>query len=175
MHQFAELIDGCAALTLTTINERSDRVMDALKTSASTVHVKNLQTFQLTKVVVAVGMFSIFEALLQERLSCEDGFSTARECLKAAGEADLGKRFSQYASAINVLKHGRGRSYDALLADIDTLPFRLKRPGENFFFEGDVSEVSTLVEVDDQFVSACADVIRDVALVIGRLRPDAIL
>ena len=175
MHQFSELIDGCAAFTLATICERRDRVIEALKTSASTGLVKSLQTFQLTKVVLAVGMFSIFEALLQDRLACDDGFAAARDCLKAEGESDLGKRFSQYASAINVLKHGRGRSYDALLAEIDALPFRLKRPNEPFFFEGDVSEVSTLIEVDNKFVSACADVIRDVARVIGKNRPEVFL
>jgi len=75
--------------------------------------------------------------------------------------------------AINALKHGRGRSYDALLAEND-LPFLIKRPDENFFTEGDVSEVSILIQVDDQFVLGCAEVIQDVSSVIARVRPGAL-
>lgn len=62
-----------------------------------------------------------------------------------------------------MLKHGRGPSYETLAAKARTLPFRLKLPDEAFFFEGDVSEVSTLVKVDDQFVRNCTDVIRAVS------------
>jgi len=36
-------------------------------------------------------------------------------------------------------------------------------PGENFFDEGDVSEVSTLIEVDDKFVLNCAELIEQVS------------
>ena len=78
-------------------------------------------------------------------------------------------------SGINVLKHGRGRSYDALVVKADRLPFRVKRPGEAFFFEGDVSEVATLIEVDDAFVLGCADVIRRVAERVQKARPEVFL
>jgi hypothetical protein len=64
-----------------------------------------------------------------------------------------------------VLKHGRGRSYDALVKKASALPFRVKRPGESFFCEGDIAEVSTLVEVDDAFLLSCAEIIREVSLV----------
>ena len=70
---------------------------------------------------------------------------------------------SKATMAINALKHGRGASYDALVTKADSLPFRIKRPGQHFYDEGDVSEVSTLVQVDDKFVLGCADVIRDVS------------
>ena len=60
--------------------------------------------------------------------------------------------FDQFAAAVNVLKHGRGRSYDWLLSMRETLPFFLKGRDQHFFFEGDVSEPDTLVLVDDAFV-----------------------
>jgi hypothetical protein len=88
--------------------------------------------------------------------------------LEREGEVDLGKRFSLFVYAINVLKHGRGRSYDALVAMGTDLPFRIKHPGEDFFFEGDVSEVATLVEVDDRFVRECTDLIAQVTGVINK-------
>jgi hypothetical protein len=69
---------------------------------------------------------------------------------------------------VNVLKHGRGRSYDALVAEAVTLPFRVKLPEEAFFNEGDVSEVSALIEVDDRFVLLCADVINQVSIVLNK-------
>jgi hypothetical protein len=74
------------------------------------------------------------------------------EILEHEGETALKDSFVDLQLAINVLKHGRGRSYDALVAKSDRLPFRIKRPGEAFFFEGDVSEIATLIEVDDAFV-----------------------
>jgi hypothetical protein len=48
----------------------------------------------------------------------------------------------------------------------------VKLPTEDFFFEGDVSEISTLVEVNDVFVQDCADVIRAVSLIMRRVEPN---
>jgi hypothetical protein len=163
MHQYTELIDRAAAFTLHALQDAHDRAVQALQTSAATSLVKTLQMIELTKATMAVGMFSVFEAHLQDRLGSPNGFSAARAALKRSGKNELEERFSNYYLAINALKHGRGSSYDALVAKADTLPFRVKRPGEHFFFEGDVSEVSTLVQVEDKFVRDCAAVIREVS------------
>jgi hypothetical protein len=129
---------------------------------------------QLQKVILSVGMFSIFEASLQDRLNCKDGFREAEALLDKQGEGDLKENFQHLLAAINVLKHGRGRSYDTLVAKAHTLPFRVKLPNEAFFFEGDISEVSTLVGVDDEFVQLCGDVIRRVSEVLRNPRQDSI-
>ena len=42
----------------------------------------------------------------------------------------------------------KGRSYDTLVAKSSTLSFKVKMPGEDYFDEGDVSEISTLFEVN---------------------------
>jgi hypothetical protein len=170
MHSFTELIDRSTHFILSTLKEAEEQTIEALQTSAATHLVKSLQMIQLQKVITAVGMFSIFEAILQDSLGCEDGFAAARQRLE--GQPDLRIRFHQFSAAINVLKHGRGRSYDLLLAQREELPFRIKGPNEDFFSEGDVSEVSTLVEVDDKFVMGCASVISEVSRVISENHPE---
>lgn len=171
MHSFAELVDHCTAFTLEALRQANGRVLDGLQTSAATPLVKALQMVQLQKAILAVGMFSLFEAMLQDGLECSDGFREAGEILDREGEMVLKERFVDLQLAINVLKHGRGRSYDALIAKADRLPFRIKRPGEAFFFEGDVSEIATLIEVDDAFVLNCLEVIRQVSETVQKTRP----
>lgn len=175
MHSFAELVDHCAAFTLEALRQVNENVIEALQTSARTPLVKALQMVQLQKAISAVGMFSIFEAMLQDGLECRDGFREAQKILEGAGETALKERFVVLQLAINVLKHGRGRSYDALVANADRLPFRVKQPGEPFFFEGDVSEVATLIEVDDAFILSCAEVIRHVSETVHKERPEIFL
>lgn len=172
MHSFNELADRCAAFTLAALSEANDRTIEMLQTSSATILVKTLQMIQLQKTILAVGMFSIFEANLQEGLGCKNGFTEAKEILDAGGEAGLKEHFEDLYFAVNVLKHGRGKSYDVLVAKAGTLPFRVKMPDESFFCEGDVSEVSTLIEVDDAFVQLCGDVISEVSGVIRRMRPE---
>lgn len=172
MHQFNELVDRSTAFTLNALREVNERTVEALQHSGATSLVKTLQMIQIQKVAFAVGMFSIFEAALQDGLNCSDGFKEAMRILDDEGELVLKQLLNELCLAVNVLKHGRGRSYDALVAKASLLPFRVKLPGERFFCEGDVSEVSTLIEVDDSFVQSCADVIRKVSVEIKKARPD---
>ena len=172
MHSFDDLADRCATFTLESLRNVNERTVEALETSGATRLVKTLQMIQLQKVILAVGMFSIFEASLQDRLRCSDGFREAGAILDQQGENELKEQFSDLTAAINVLKHGKGRSYDVLVARAATLPFRVKLPNEAFFFEGDVSEISTLVEVDDEFVQRCGNVIGSVSEVLRRARQD---
>ena len=171
MHSFTELVDRSTAFTLDTLREANDRTIQALETSGATTLVKNLQMIQLQKAIMAVGMFSVFEASLQDGLGCDNGFQKAKDLLDQEGEHALKERFSDFFLAINALKHGRGRSYEDLVKRAGSLPFRVKLPTEDFFFEGDVSEISTLVEVNDVFVQDCADVIKAVSLIMRRVEP----
>lgn len=168
MHAFVELIDMSTGIALDAIDQIENRVIEELQHSAATRLVKTLQATQLQRAILAVGMFSIFESILQDRLGCQNGFDEARKYLEQEGECELKKRFSRFAAAINTLKHGRGRSYDALCSEAADLPFRIKRPDESFFCEGDVSEISTLVEVDNKFIFNCSKVIQAVSDVITK-------
>lgn len=160
MHDFTELVELSTNFNLKTLEGVEVQVVAELQSNAPTQSVKILQMIQMQKAIMAVGMFSIFESILQDQLACRDGFTELRAILQSRNEANLLRRFSQFANAINVLKHGRGRSYNALLAEVDDLPFRIKRSDERFFMEGDVSEISTLVEVDNDFVQGCANIIK---------------
>lgn len=172
VHTFDELVQHCTEFSLQALGETQQRVLEALNTSGATRLVKAVQMLQLQKAISAVGMFSMFDASLQEGLECTDGFRRAGELLESNGESALNLRFTYFQLAINVLKHGRGRSYEALVLKAGELPFRILLPDESFFEEGDVSELATLVEVDDAFVGNCANLIRDVALALRRIEPD---
>lgn len=176
MHSFSELIYRCSVFTLSTLKEVEDKTIDSLQISASTSLVKTLQMVRLDKVIFAVGIFSIFEALLQDRLNCNNGFSSAKSILKQSGETLLWEQFSDLERAVNALKHGEGGSYNSLVAKSGgTLSSQVKQHSDNFFNEGDVSEVATLVDVDDKFIDHCVDVIIKVSKVIEDNRPDVFL
>ncbi len=166
MHPFPELIDRCTSFTLQALNEAHEKTIAALQTRAATSLVKTLQMVRLQKVISAVGMFAIFDAHLQCELRSEDGFKAAKAILQKQGAEELREQFSNLILAINVLKHGYGPSYKKLLEKTTILPFRIKKSDESFFNEGDVSEISPLIEVDDAFVTLCARTIEDVAEVV---------
>jgi hypothetical protein len=163
MHKFDELVYIGTAFTLSALEDANAKVIETLQENASTVAVKNLQMIQLQKAILAIGMFSLFESVLQEGLSCRNGFEKAKKVLIQKGKTELRNSFDNFIYAVNVLKHGRGRSYDALVSKFESLPFRIKLPGDSFFDEGDVSEISTLIEVDDKFVLNCAELIERVS------------
>lgn len=169
MHEFDELAGHCATFTLEALQSTNEAIVQGLQTSGATRLVKTLKMIQLQKVIFAVGMFSIFEASLQSHLNCSDGFREAKRILVQQGENDLKEDFEDLIDAINALKHGEGRSYNKLVAKAKKLPFRVKQPNEAFFFEGDVSEPDTLIQVDDAFVQHCGTVISTVSkIVLGR-------
>jgi hypothetical protein len=163
MHKFDELVYIGAAFTLNALEEVNSKVIETLHESASTVAMKNLQMIQLQKAILAIGMFSLFESVLQEGLSCRNGFEEAKKVLVQRGKTELHNSFDNFIYAVNVLKHGRGRSYDVLVSKFESLPFRIKLPEDSFFDEGNVSEIFTLIEVDDRFVLNCAELIERVS------------
>ena len=166
MHELTELVDGCITFTIKSLDEINEKTLDALETSANTGLVKTVQMIQLQKVILSVGIFSIFEAWLQKKLHCENGFKKAKEILEKK-DKQLYEKFNQFYLAINVLKHGKGKSYNDLVSVADELSFTLKMPGQSFFDEGDVSEVSPyLIQVDDQFVLNCADIVRRISKLV---------
>jgi hypothetical protein len=171
MHAFTELLGRGTGFILSALNEATAKTIEDLQMSAATSLVKNLQMVQVQKTIMAVGMFSLFESMLQDTLKCKDGFAEAFKILDEDNAAALKESLSNFQMAINVLKHGRGRSYETLVAKSSGLPFKIKQPTQEFFDEGDVSEIRTLIEVDDAFILGCAKVIEDVAAVIRRRRP----
>lgn len=171
MHNFDHLIYGSTAFTLNVLEETHSKILGELQVRGATSSVKNLQMIRLQKAIMVVGMFSLFDSTLQMGLKCRNGFAEAKNILLKIGKNELVDRFDCFIAAINVLKHGEGKSYDSLIGKLNSLPFRIKLPDENFFFEGDVSEISTLIEVDDNFVLNCAELVESVSNAIRKECP----
>ncbi|UOF13252.1 hypothetical protein IEQ11_16030 [Lysobacter capsici] len=170
MHRYSELAMRCAALTQGNLQEAREHILRELQTSGATMLVKALQAIELQQAMVAVGMVAMFDAAIQDALQCPDGFVAGMKIIEGAGDMDLARKFDNLRLAINVLKHGVGRSHDALLLRQSELPFRVGVPGVAFD-EGDVSEVNTLVLADGAFLDYCAEVVIEVAELINRERP----
>lgn len=154
MHNFNELIQYSTSFNLTSINKETK--------NANTSNIKMLQMIELQKIIISIGMFSMFDAIVQNELNCKNGFKRINEILIDKNEIELQNSFQDLSMAINVLKHGKGRSYESLLKRIDSLKFKIKKYDEIFFDEGDISELNTLIKVDDEFVLYCSDVIHEV-------------
>jgi len=114
-------------------------------------------------------MFSLLESFLQDQMKWKkEPFKKLKAFLKKEhDESELSKTFDNYQHAINVLKHGLGSSYDRLFERKPELDFSIKSKGK-FFFEGDVSEVGVLIDVDDTFIKNCAELIQKVASIITK-------
>jgi hypothetical protein len=176
MHSFSEIIGRCTAFTLGALDEVNERTINALQTSGATTLVKTLQMIRLQKTLLAVGIFSLFEATLQDTLNCKNGFAEAKKILNQGRNVAILELFTDIELAINVLKHGRGKSYDALIAKGGgTLRPYVKQLNEQIFDESDVSEIATLIDVDDKFIYLCGEVIEQVSKIIRNERPDALL
>jgi hypothetical protein len=175
VHRFTELADRAAVFALNSLNDVQNRTVEALQTSGATMHVKNLQMVSLSKAIFAVGLFSIFEAMLQDDLGGAYGFREARRSLKAQGDDALEAQFENYFLAINVLKHGDGPSYQTLVSRKSELPFKVMADQDFEDLEGDVSIINTLIWFDDEFVENCGNMIRDVTAALQRSRPDILL
>jgi hypothetical protein len=169
MHSFTELIRSMVYSAINKLDQSDTYALDCLKTGAETTPIKILQQNNLHRAVLAVGIFSLFEARLQNELDCKDGFLGLTQILKKCNQQSLLKRFELFKSAINVLKHGRGPSYDELLRQKELIPFKVKR-SELFFNEGDIAEILMLIDVDDQFIVDCVDLVINLSKVINNSR-----
>ena len=65
---FSELVLHSAAFSLDALGKAQREVIDEFQTSSATPLVKVLQMVQLQKAISAVGMFSMFDAILQDEL-----------------------------------------------------------------------------------------------------------
>lgn len=158
-----ELISRAAELALNHAAEVETEVHEGFQTSGSTSLVNAARMLTMLRAIVAIGSFSVFEAVLQQQAGWDNPFATIDQLLRDIGNEPLADRFNDYRNAINVLKHGKGRSYEALLKRGAALDFPLKPPDQSFFHEGDVSEGLHLIKADDEFGRRCAQIIREVA------------
>jgi hypothetical protein len=163
------LLAPCAQFTLNHARNVEKDVLQELQTSAATRLVVALRVIRLQKTILATGMFSLYESFLQVGMGWQErfAFNELEKCLKKHGEYKLAEVFSDYRLAVNVLKHGKGESYDRLVKRSSELEFKIKLPDDAFVFEGDVSELgSVLIDVHDKFVERCAEIIQETLAVL---------
>ncbi len=111
-----------------------------------TVFVNGLRVATVQIEIAVVGVFSLFEARMQQHIPSGSFFKGVKSHLIDVGHPKLANDVWHYYLAVNVLKHGLGSSYDELCAITD-LPFEVKQPGEYFFNEGDIAEPEGLINV----------------------------
>lgn len=162
-----ELLTSCCSFLLPKIDTSELGALRMLMISGSTVAVNSLRAFRLQRAIIAVGMFSMFEASLQTNRGWNRPFDVLKTMLKEKDLNELAMRFEQFQLAINVLKHGDGPSLSKLLEHKESLEFRVKKPNDWFEEEGDVSEGQFLVDADADFVSACANIITDINQILA--------
>lgn len=152
------------------LSQHVTRVYDAnlknLQMGASTVDVNGLRTCSMASTIIAVGVIGTFEGMLQRHFGWVDAYPELDNVLRGKGRADLADQLLDYRLAVNVLKHGEGRSYDKLLNRRKSLPFAIKGKGEAFFEEGDVSQVGDLADTRGPFIDHCVAIINEIRNVL---------
>ncbi len=137
----------------------------------STAWVNAARLLRVRQTIIVIGAFSLLETALQPKSleSFATEISYNDDIIKWAGKLD--NRVLVFRKAINVLKHGKGSSYDWLVARSDLLPFRVRQPNEAFLQEGDVSEGWWLIDVDKDFVLELASLIEEIDNICLKIGP----
>lgn len=161
MQRFIQIISESTETHIENFNRIEDLIYEELQQSGSTRLVINLQKMQWERAIFVIGLFSLFEAVIQNELKIEKGsvFKELKRRLEKDRNTELLIRFEEFYYAINVLKHGKGHSYTKLLEKQNSLPFEITPADSYFRNEGDVSEIETLIYVDDKFLESCLAVI----------------
>lgn len=161
MQRFIQIVSESTETHIENFNKIEKLVYDEIQNSGSTRLVINLQKMQWERTIFVIGLFSLFEAVIQNELKIEKGsaFKELKRRLEKDRNMELLVRFEEFYYAINVLKHGKGSSYTKLLEKQDSLPFKIITVDSSFRNEGDVSEIETLIYVDDKFLESCLAVI----------------
>lgn len=156
-----EQITDCNHFLLPRLQEAEASILREFEHGMSTVPLRALKSIKLQKAVVAVGMFSLLESSIQAEMGWKRPFSKLEKLLGEKQELALCDLFNAYRLAINVLKHGQGVSLKSLLSRND-LPFRVRGglDDEETFVDLD----NLLVDVDDDFISGCAEVVERIAI-----------
>jgi hypothetical protein len=172
MHDYQEILPRAVGIVLHALSEERKHISEQLQTSGATHLVKASQAVQLAKVCFAAGVVATSEAQLKTEFQITDryAFKAIAKELREHGERELAEAMERIVDATNALKHGDGTSYEALLRADPNLQFKVKARDEAFFEEGDVSEVPSLVQVEDEYIRHCEDVLLSVLHTMRKIR-----
>jgi len=167
------LLARAANFGMIAAGEEQARIEQRLQTEAGTPLIIGLRVLTMHATILATGTIAVFESILQQTFGWKQPFRELDGLLRRSGFADLAERVIDYRDAINVLKHGAGRSHDRLLRRKDNLDFRVRAVEQPFHREGDVDEIPTLVRADAAFVRNCGLLVEEVVEALRTTIPNA--
>lgn len=166
MDDFLYLIDKCVGFKLSFLKDIEQKSLDALQENAMTYDVKILQAMNMDRAIFIVGVFSMYESTLQNKLNCRNGFKEIEKILKQNNKQLLLNQFLDLKYAINALKHGEGISHNTLLKK-ENLKIKIKKSHSEVFQEGNITEIETLILVNDKFILDCVKIMHAISKVLG--------
>ena len=110
-----ELVHATQSTARTSLDRMSEILKRADGQTLSDAQIKEIASETDAIELVAVDIFTVFEARMQRHFKRGPLSRKVEAALLTAGHADLADRLHQYYLAINVLKHGRGASHRELL------------------------------------------------------------
>lgn len=149
-----------------------DELFEALQTSGATRLLSGVDICHTQLATSSVGVFSIYESRLQSGFGWGNPFDEVMKRVNAAGHCHEAKQFDNYRLAINVLKHGTGKSHNKLLDRHDQLEFEVQKVFGDLNQEGDVCPPSDLVVVSVQFLERCCDLVEQTWKVVKFTAPN---
>jgi len=162
------LTTSCTTL-LPVVQAKENECLAILERIGSTSAVNAYRALQLQRIVIVVGMFALFEATLADEFGWRSPIETLKAKFRENDRSKLASRFEEYWLANNVLKHGAGPSLTRLLDIEEGLEFKVKRPGDWFFQEGDLAEGHALILVSDEFILNCSKLIEECSQVASEI------
>lgn len=176
MHSFSQIISRSSSFILSVLERVEIETLKELETSGATRHIQNMQMITLQKTIYFIGIFSYYESLLQGRLNCKNGFEEAKNILFQNSEHLLLEKFIELQTIVNVLKHGRGRSYNQILNKKDrVINIKIIENCETSDVEGDLADISSLIKVDNDFIDQSVEIINEVSSAIQKYKPDVFI
>ena len=148
------LVQTCRAMARR-VSDRLESYHQQLTESASTHLLVGVDVCLCECAASAVGCVSLYESRLKKTFGWAVPFKELQEWLSQNNQSALALEVELLVMAINVLKHGEGRSLSTLQNFAGKLPFDLHLGDGEF----DVCFQPELISVGPDFVEYCADLI----------------
>ncbi|HEX4890428.1 MAG TPA: hypothetical protein VFW37_08700, partial [Alphaproteobacteria bacterium] len=88
-----DLLTVCVEIALATAFAKEQNILDELETSAATSLINGLRIIRLQRTILAIGIYSLFESLLQDEMGWPQPFDRLEDSLRSTGHGALADRF----------------------------------------------------------------------------------
>lgn len=150
-----ELATMIPLVTLPFVEVASQRFLKELSFFGNTAPINGLVLWNLAYSAVAIGTWHMYEHFATESLGRQNPIKWIISKLQMEGKVELANELETCRLAINVLKHGRGPSYDRLRRQPNLTKMHL-RITEDEDWEGVVGANPVLLDFNEDFIFAMA-------------------